>query len=278
MRDNNRKIGHTVVGEIDAATLRLLRSFVSDEIRHLQWRHSGLGMLQAYVLEGGQEEVRVHIWHPSLKLDGIDEAGMGHDHRFDMTSWVLAGQLTHSEIETSRDPKGRWKIYEVVNARKALRETGSRAGKLRLIEDAVELKRQATTISAGDTYFFPKRTFHETRPDSPIVITIALKTNQDESPARVLCGLTNHPLNAFGTSLTASQRQFVLARAEAVLREVIARHDFGLQEDPVLNHFVSESSSRQHLKDSLFELSRLQLAKLRPPPYRGDCPGEAHRD
>jgi hypothetical protein len=89
-------------------------------------------MLQAYVLEGGQQEVRVHVWHPALKLPGIDEAGLGHDHRFDMTSCVLIGQLTHVEILTSADPAGGWKVYEVVNARKALKETGTRAGEFHI--------------------------------------------------------------------------------------------------------------------------------------------------
>jgi hypothetical protein len=226
---NNRGTVQTVVCEIDPATLRLLRSFVCNAIRHLQWRHSGLGMLQAYILEGDQEEARIHIWHPSLKLDGIDEAGLGHDHRFDMTSWVLIGRLTHLEIVTSRDPQGRWKIYEVVNARKALRETGSRAGEFRLIEGAVELEKHPMTISAGDCYFFPKRTFHETRPASQVVITIALKTNQDETPARVLSNFEKHPMNAFATSLPETRWQSLLTEAEAALHDVIDPHNFESQ-------------------------------------------------
>src|ERR1051325_5879847 len=107
MRNYHREKGQTVISQIDRATLHSLRAFVYGAIHQLQWRHSGLGMLQAYVVEGGQEEVRVHIWHPSLKLDGIDEAGLGHDHRFDMTSWVLVGKLVHVETITSPNPKGR---------------------------------------------------------------------------------------------------------------------------------------------------------------------------
>jgi hypothetical protein len=233
MQNNNREKGRTVVDQIDPVMLRLLRSFVCNAIRHLQWRHSGLGMLQAYILEGGHDEARIHIWHPSLRLDGIDDAGLGHDHRFDMTSWVLIGRLTHMEIVTFHDPKGRWKIYEVVNARKALRETGSRAGEFRLIEGAVELEKHAMTISAGDCYFFPKRTFHETRPDSQVVITIALKTNQDEVPARVLSSLEKQPMNAFATSLPESRWQSLLAEAEAALHHVIGPHNFKSQPEPV---------------------------------------------
>lgn len=33
---------------------------------HLSWRHAGFGALQAYIREGGERELRVHLWHPSL--------------------------------------------------------------------------------------------------------------------------------------------------------------------------------------------------------------------
>jgi hypothetical protein len=221
MADNKRKTSQTVISEIDRATLHSLRSFVNGAINHLQWRHSGLGMLQAYIVEGGEHELRVHVWHPSLKIDGIDAAGLGHDHRFDMTSWVLAGQLTHVEIESSVDPAGGWKVYEVINARKALQETGSRAGEFRLIHGVVGLKRNAISILAGNSYFFPKGSFHETHLDSALAITVALKTNQNDQRARILCRLEREPLNAFGTSLSESQCKLVLAQAEAVLRDII---------------------------------------------------------
>ena len=216
-RDTTPATAGTVVSQIDPPTLCAFRALVAGALRRLKWRHSGLGMLQAYVLEGSQHEVRVHIWHPSLKLPGIDGAGLGHDHRFDMTSWVLIGQLTHVDVLTSADPTGDWQVYEVVNARKALKETQTRAGEFRLVEGSLRLDRHRMSISAGGVYFFPKRLFHETYAFSQLVITLVLKTNQDELPARVLCRRGREILNAFGTPLPAAQCESILAEAEAAL-------------------------------------------------------------
>src|SRR5690348_1439519 len=101
MLEHTAESSKTVIRQIDPMKLSALRNWVVDAIQRLQWRQSGLGMLQAYVLQGSEQEVRVHIWHPSIKLPGIDEAGLGHDHRFDMTSWVLVGRLTHVEVLTT---------------------------------------------------------------------------------------------------------------------------------------------------------------------------------
>jgi hypothetical protein len=215
----------TSLTQIDPFALFVLRSFVYGALPHLKWRHSGLGMLQAYVTEGGANELRVHVWHPELKVDGIDGAGLGHDHRFDMTSWVLVGQLTHVELTISPYSNAWWNMYEVVNARRALRETGTRAGEFRLIGKPVQVEKHAMTISAGNSYFFPKRTFHETRLNSPIAITIALKSNQEESPARVLCDLPKEPLNAFRTCLSEMKLNLVLTEAESALQRAINSND-----------------------------------------------------
>lgn len=217
MGGNTPGAGGTVVRQVDRLTLYAFRALVAGLIWRLQWRHSGLGLLQAYVCEGRQQEARVHIWHPSLKLPGIDGAGFGHDHRFDMTSWVLAGQLTQVEILASADPTGGWQLHEIVNARKALENTGTRAGEFRLVEGAVTLVRHSLSISAGNVYFFPKRSFHETYPNSPLVITLVLKRNQDEAPARILCRRGQDPLNAYRTPLPENQWATVLAEAEAFL-------------------------------------------------------------
>ncbi len=225
MIDTNIRALKTTITQIDPAALFALRAFVCGALRHLEWRHSGLGMLQAYVMEGGVNELRVHVWHPELTVDDMDGAGLGHDHRFDMTSLVLVGQLTHLELTISPQSNGWWNMYEVVNARRALRETGTRAGDFRLIEGRVQVQKHAMTISAGNSYFFPKRTFHETRLNSPIAITIALKSNQEESPARVLCDLHREPLNAFGTSLPELKLSLVLAEAESALQRAIGPND-----------------------------------------------------
>lgn len=59
-----------------ALVARFLRSDTSN------WRHHGIGLLQAYVLEG-PIEYRVHVWHPELRFVD-DDSGMIHDHRFEI--------------------------------------------------------------------------------------------------------------------------------------------------------------------------------------------------
>lgn len=247
MNDNTPATDRTVISQIDSETLSLLRAIVANAMPRLQWRHSGLGMLQAYILEGNQQEVRVHVWHPSLKLPGIDGAGLGHDHRFDMTSCVLTGQLTHVEILTSPDPAGDWKVYEVVNARKALMETGTQAGEFRLIEETVRITKHAMPISAGSVYFFPKSSFHETQPDSQFVITLALKTNQHTSPARVLCRVGREPLNAYGTPLPKTQCDLILAEAKTILHNAASVDTYGDQARLVISSCEQSWGSSEYL-------------------------------
>lgn len=55
----------------------------------LKWRHHGLGMLQAEI----SETLRIHIWHPKLVSEGMAWPRCVHDHRFDITSAVVLGEV-----------------------------------------------------------------------------------------------------------------------------------------------------------------------------------------
>jgi hypothetical protein len=169
-----------------------------------------------------------------------------------MFSWVLIGQLTHIEIATSEDPSGDWKVYEVVNARKALKETGTRAGELRLKEGSVRLTKHAVAISAGSVYFFPKCSFHETRPDSQFVVTLALKANQNASPARVLCKLGREPLNAYSSPLPKTQCDLILAEAKTILHNAANVTTSGFQAGSVIGS-CEQSWDRSESLYSLLE-------------------------
>jgi len=64
----------------------------------MQWRHHGIGVLQGYVAEDVEPEVRLHVWATELVKPGMAESGDIHDHRFDLLSHVLCGQVGHEEI------------------------------------------------------------------------------------------------------------------------------------------------------------------------------------
>ena len=124
----------------------------------LRWRHHGIGLLQAYLVEGrpGAElalglsdtETRIHVWHPSLRLAGMDDSGLMHDHRFDLESRVLLGAMHDTEIHLSQiltmtdgkdesaDGGERLLVWKIQNAR-AKEETGE--GWVKLESEAVFL-------------------------------------------------------------------------------------------------------------------------------------------
>lgn len=63
------------------------------EVRHghrlLEWRHHGLGMLQAEL----SESLRIHVWHPTLVSPDMSWPRCVHDHRFDLQSMVVVGAV-----------------------------------------------------------------------------------------------------------------------------------------------------------------------------------------
>ena len=89
----------------------------------LVWRHHGLGMLQAEF----SEELRVHVWHPSLVVPGMAWPRCVHDHRFDITSAVITGEIidvpcsVHFEDPSKGEVIFEWEkpvnVYEIEHAK-----------------------------------------------------------------------------------------------------------------------------------------------------------------
>jgi hypothetical protein len=121
-----------------AATLRMLVLCLAPILPTLRWRVHGIGLLQAYLIES-DPEIRVHIWCESLlRKPGIQASGAIHDHRFDLTSLVLTGGITHSEYTLEENQHGEWQKWQVPNARAfAADRTSQRAGDLSLMGAAV---------------------------------------------------------------------------------------------------------------------------------------------
>lgn len=63
---------------------------VQNEIGRIRnWRHHGLGMLQGEI----DDLTRVHIWDPSLRTIPFEGYRDVHDHRFDLYSTILIGEI-----------------------------------------------------------------------------------------------------------------------------------------------------------------------------------------
>lgn len=151
----------------------------------LSWRHAGFGALQAYIQEGDERELRVHVWHPSLVKNGIEASGLCHDHRFDMRSSVLAGYIIQREFHLTPDRDGAWETHRVLHAREAMARGGSFHHDP--IPTGERFARQATTYDVFDGcgYTFAKFAFHETRAVGTTV-TLVEKSNQEDVNARIL--------------------------------------------------------------------------------------------
>jgi hypothetical protein len=191
-----------------------LRATVLALFDTLEWRHHGIGMLQAYVSEQTMPEVRVHIFAPELVKVGISESGDIHDHRFDLVSHVLYGNVRHQEYEVEEDSKGEWAIAALTHARLA-KDTGYH-GPVRALEGRYSARSQVYTIREGYTYTFPKGRFHRS-PVEGLAVSCVEKHCQSDVPARLLYPIDKPPVMAFGHSLDWSVVGPVIARAKEAL-------------------------------------------------------------
>lgn len=165
----------------------------------LRWRHHGIGVLQAYVLESqeGPLEERLHIWSRSLLKPGIDESGDAHDHRFDMVSHVLFGTVGHTEILPVKDERaGQWTMMDLVHARAAGAENNFHAP-MRATQGRFSIAERYQIIRAGELYRFPRGVFHRS-PVSGFAITWVEKRNQCATPARIIHPIDIPAVPAFG--------------------------------------------------------------------------------
>lgn len=174
----------------------VLASMLATRLPMLRWRHHGIGVLQAYLDEHEGVERRVHIWDPSLVLPGMERSGGIHDHRFDMTSFVVLGEMQHTEIAVQPALVGALEEYEVVNARESMLKAGSWHTAPALTGRSFHGRYSKHVIGRGHGYTFARHHFHESKV-ADRTVTIVEKRNQ-EGHARIL-GVRGEVLqNAFG--------------------------------------------------------------------------------
>ena len=187
----DHQMSNSVVKRIVAGALRN---------KQLDWRHHGVGMYQAYLHEG-DEEVRIHIWAPSLVLPGFDVTnGIMHDHRFGFKSYVLHGAIYNERWEGEKDPDGEWVHYACVNAREAKERGGTFHETLgRADHCSWKYERSGRWHSAGSSYCFPPREFHYSKVDE-LTVTLVVKTTVVDGFARILAKRGVELIHAFDHS------------------------------------------------------------------------------
>ena len=192
---------------------RALCGLVAKLIPSLEWRHSGLGMLQAYVHEGTADELRVHVWCSELERPGIRESGLLHDHRFDLTSQILVGALTQVEYKLTPSEAGTWQLHEVVHARAAAGGNGL----VTPLPGRYTAEQRSFVLSAGDAYAYPKQEFHGTFLQTHYAVTVMTKSQQEEVPARIMAPYGQPVVHAFAETLPRAAWQHNLDTARDLL-------------------------------------------------------------
>jgi len=206
----------TSIEEMVEAEHRSLCLLVWKLFPQLVWRHNGIGCLQAYIKEGETDEARVHIWHPSLRTEGIENSGLIHDHRFDLTSQILVGTIAQYEYDLFEDEFGVYQTHTVVHAREAMASSESFDGKVTALPTRYHANIHSIPIDAGSTYTFPKRLFHKSNVKG-LAVTLVTKSKQDPEPARILAPYGSPVVHAFAASLPESAWQIPIEEARAAL-------------------------------------------------------------
>ncbi len=192
-----------------------LRALVAQVLARddLAWRHHGIGVLQAYIRENVEPEVRIHVWHPDLVRPGIRESGAVHDHRFNLRSTVVVGEIRETLFHThDRATRLDWQPWHVQNARAAGAERAFDAD-CHPLGDPVGVKKEHRVHHAGSTYQLDRHVFHETVVEE-LTITVCTMFRK-EGQARLLVPVGKEPVHAFGgpVPIDAMSRVFKEARA-----------------------------------------------------------------
>lgn len=197
-----------------------MRAMVLHAMDNMKWRHHGVGVLQGYLVEGTDPEVRVHVWSPRLLKPGIDISGDIHDHRFDMVSHVLCGVVGHEVFEPTPDILGDYRVLTLTHARAAAENKFH--GPTEETPGIYSVTRKMTRIISGCTYTFPALQFHRSVLQGDVAVSVVEKHNQrDDIRARILYPHQHPPVMAFGHDMDGDLIASVLATAKEKLRQIL---------------------------------------------------------
>lgn len=195
-----------------------MRAMALTAMPHLKWRHHGIGVLQAYLSEDSEPEVRMHVWSRLLLKPGMEISGDAHDHRFHMVSHVLIGSIAHEELIPVADQDGDHGMLALTHARAAA--DNKFHGPIRELDGRYRVHRNLMRIAAGQSYSFQPGQFHRSRllgSAGDVVVTVVDKHAQQDLPARILYPLAQPPVMAFGHDMDEALVDTVLARARSAL-------------------------------------------------------------
>lgn len=137
-----------------------------------------LGFIMATLLDGGCEKIRLHLWTKSFDK-AQKPTWLVHDHKFDLTSWVISGAIKNIAYRNTAAPKTN-QLYSVT-----YNNTGSLLTKL---DETYSLEVEKTQeINEGNKYKIEAGVFHQSISMSQrTTVTICHTVDKKKSPPLVI--------------------------------------------------------------------------------------------
>lgn len=160
-------------GEVNA---KQLCEFAISGEKNFSWHP--LGFMMATLLDEGGEKIRLHLWTNSFDK-AQKPTWLVHDHKFDLTSWVISGSIKNIEYKELMLPETH-KLYSV-----SYSSTGSILTKL---DEGYNLAVDRTQqINEGETYRISAGTFHQSLSlSSKTTVTICHTVDKKQTPPLVV--------------------------------------------------------------------------------------------
>lgn len=168
-------------------------------------------------------ELRIHIWHPKLRTKAWEGLRDVHDHRFTLTSCIMAGTLVdvpydvffpkpHVKVEA---PYELTEVFEIVHAKEqAMVQKGcSTATDTNHLGTAHARELPSLRYTAGDVYTIERRAFHTTRVEG-MCITVVHRFDFDTKLARILG--TKDMIGKMGSGIVPESPETTPIRKEVV--------------------------------------------------------------
>ncbi len=182
--------------------LRLDQTLVRAILEHpaeFPWKLQDIGVLALRLDD--RREYRLHVWDPA---NGVADPPPVHDHPFDFTSTVIAGELVNTRYV--EDPDGR----------EYLRERYSPGDEHHRRADAVRLAGAPETLRAGDRYRQRAHELHDSRPLPGTVTVLQFEPAVDDRSELTVCRRPGTPwVSGHPRAATADDVERITAAALA---------------------------------------------------------------
>lgn len=169
----------------------------------------GLGFLQVPL--GGNDKLRLHVWHPELPRRRCFQHSALHDHRFGFRSQVLVGEQINHLYEVEPIEEGRPATHMPYLHEGPRTQFGNRPWLPQAPIRIVHTSRHSTPTGAA--YTMLPYVFHSTEPGGDgRVATLMLKTSEAPLGARSLCEIGIEPDADFDRKQWSADRLWQIVR------------------------------------------------------------------